>query len=390
MGHQTDTNHSDEDSTLLPQPELNPLLNPLLGEHMGRWAEVYFTAAPENRDEAVLALLRQLESEAAAEPQARAPEAPVDTDNAARATYDSLATPSKPAWIQAFDQTSLTCESCGARVPKTHRFCGTCGARLHTESPEGRNYYDDNDEQYTTVEESSEEFYSEHQENFPEAVFSFGGNVPAADDSVPYRYRMYIGAALIILFAALATMAYRSAQGWIGNSRSLPQAVPGEATQSAAQTPPKAETPAPTPKVKNRSVVTGSDQEVVPKAVSHQDTRAATDATTASNNVPSAPPKPSSVAANQGNGAEELSVAERYLNGARGSARDSGEAARWLWQAVGKKNATAALLLSDLYLRGDGVPKSCDQARVLLDAAASKGLAGAGERLQNLQAFGCQ
>jgi len=46
--------------------------------------------------------------------------------------------------------------------------------------------------------------------------------------------------------------------------------------------------------------------------------------------------------------------------------------------------------LSDLYLRGDGVPKSCDQARLLLDAVARKGKASAAERLRNLQAFGCQ
>jgi TPR repeat protein len=85
-----------------------------------------------------------------------------------------------------------------------------------------------------------------------------------------------------------------------------------------------------------------------------------------------------------------LLVAERYLSGARGNARDSSEAARWLWQAVAKQNATASLLLSDLYLRGDGVPKNCDQARLLLDAAARKGMAGAGDRLRNLRAFGCQ
>jgi TPR repeat protein len=85
-----------------------------------------------------------------------------------------------------------------------------------------------------------------------------------------------------------------------------------------------------------------------------------------------------------------LLVAERYLNAPAGKVRDSSEAAKWLWQAVAKQNATATLLLSDLYLKGDGVPKNCDQARLLLDAAARKGAAGAGERLRNLQAFGCR
>jgi hypothetical protein len=99
----------------------------------------------------------------------------------------------------------------------------------------------------------------------------------------------------------------------------------------------------------------------------------------------------SSAAVPVSTGAEELATAEKYLNGSYpGGARDNREAAQWLWKAVGKGNLTATLLLSDLYLRGDGIPKSCDQARLLLNVAARKGKAAAGERLRNLQAFGCQ
>jgi len=90
-----------------------------------------------------------------------------------------------------------------------------------------------------------------------------------------------------------------------------------------------------------------------------------------------------------GDGSDELAVAQSYLNGRHGAPRDSTEAVRWLWRSVAKQNATATLLLSDFYLRGDGVSKSCDQARLLLDAAARKGKAAAGERIRNLQAFGC-
>jgi len=89
-------------------------------------------------------------------------------------------------------------------------------------------------------------------------------------------------------------------------------------------------------------------------------------------------------------GSEELVLARKYLKGNSGAVGDSQEAAVWLWKAVAKQNLAATMLLSDLYLRGDGVPKSCDQARLLLDAAARKGATGAAERLRNLQAFGCQ
>ena len=82
-------------------------------------------------------------------------------------------------------------------------------------------------------------------------------------------------------------------------------------------------------------------------------------------------------------------MAQRYLNAGPGTMRDSREASAWLWKAVAKQNLTATMLLSDLYLRGDGVTKSCDQARLLLDAAARKGGTAAAQRLRNLQAFGC-
>jgi hypothetical protein len=80
-------------------------------------------------------------------------------------------------------------------------------------------------------------------------------------------------------------------------------------------------------------------------------------------------------------GREELAQAQHYLAPAT---RDSAEAAKWLWKAVGKENPRAVLLLSDLYMTGDGVAKSCDQARLLLTVAAKKGNSDAASRLSSL------
>ena len=91
----------------------------------------------------------------------------------------------------------------------------------------------------------------------------------------------------------------------------------------------------------------------------------------------------------QENGALDLRLAQRYLGGSMG-VRDPSEAAKFLWKAVSKQNTAAALLLSDLYLRGDGVPKSCDQARLLLVAAAKRGSPQAAQQLHNLESQGCQ
>ena len=88
-------------------------------------------------------------------------------------------------------------------------------------------------------------------------------------------------------------------------------------------------------------------------------------------------------------GTNELRLAQRYLGGSMG-ARDSAEAAKLLWKAVRQQNATAALMLSDLYAHGDGVPKSCDQARLLLLAAAKRGAPQAAQQLRSLQSRGCR
>jgi TPR repeat protein len=88
-------------------------------------------------------------------------------------------------------------------------------------------------------------------------------------------------------------------------------------------------------------------------------------------------------------GAPDLRLAQRYLGGSMG-ARNPSEAATLLWKAVRKQNTTAAVLLSDLYARGDGVPRSCDQARVLLLAAAKRGSPQAAEQLRRLETHGCQ
>jgi hypothetical protein len=88
-------------------------------------------------------------------------------------------------------------------------------------------------------------------------------------------------------------------------------------------------------------------------------------------------------------GTHELSAAERYLDG-RGVAHDSGQAAVLLWKAVSEQNTRADILLADLYLLGDGVPKSCDQARLLLVAAAKKGAPEAALKLRNIESGGCR
>jgi len=393
----------------LPRPELNPLLNPLLAENMGRWAEVYFTAPVEKREEAVLELLHELESEE--ETRGKTPPTPANVLNA-------VPDEEVRATMMASERASLTrehlmrCPSCGHENPVTHQFCGMCGATIESSASAvaagaskegaavGSEVYSREaqsaraEEGHTPREEYYESDTNPHELSLFRSLRGRDGDYdldyePPA--SRPYRY--YIGAVLAIVIAVLAYTAWRSEQAaQTRETPASPPAVTDTGAPSTAEsgkqntdttappgaknaTPPQAETAAPT--VKTPQPATTNAEPAKKEAV--EKTAASAPATAVSSEQSAL-----------GNGSEELAMAQRYLSGGNGRARDSAEATKWLWKAIAKHNGEATLLLSDLYLKGDGVSKNCDQARVLLDSAARRGIAGAGERLRNLPAFGCQ
>ena len=69
--------------------------------------------------------------------------------------------------------------------------------------------------------------------------------------------------------------------------------------------------------------------------------------------------------------------------------RRSGGTPQQLWSAVQAGDSNAAVLLADRYLRGDGVPVNCLQARVLLLVASEKKNPAAVKKLNELDKTGC-
>jgi len=193
-----------------------------------------------------------------------------------------------------------------------------------------------------------------------------------------------------VLAFMLAGLGYLAWRGMAGNSQSHQAAAPPPAVAKDADTPP-AQPPALRPEEatppKNASPATSSGKRAV---ASEPETELAGNGRAQPTPAAETEPIPAPAQAGGGKGEKELSIAEQYLYGADGKRRDTIEASKWLWKSVAKHNDKATLLLADLYLKGDGVSKNCDQARVLLYSAARKGASGAGERLRNLQAFGCQ
>lgn len=468
----------DSDDSTLPNRDLNPLLNPLLAEHMGRWAEVYFTNPPEKREQAIAELLRELGSaprpetavqhnseESSEQGTEQIPEdLAEDVGEAipeARAGHslrrgveelgEEQPTHSEPWRSREAFGSVLICGSCGKSNLEGQRFCGMCGAALrlppehsypsrtdhelpHTGSswserglsPSGISDADEvesekdsssvadrylagrfpgsqvggryPDSSTPQMEHEEPEVEPDEMREFalpqPESVPSYG-SVPSfaaaaevESESVPYRYRAYVGVVLAVILGSLFYMLWRNKQNPSGSaalqSQPSSNAIPQPATGSTTPLATKNATGFTSQTAPGRKRQAAQPQSAKPSPRKLE----AADRPGPRGALPSGAANSPASAAGQ-SGSEELLMAEKYLRAGPGTARDSQEAARWLWKAVGKQNLAAAMMLSDLYLQGDGVPKSCDQARLLLDVAAKKGSAAAADRLRNFPAFGC-
>ena len=430
------TNESDSDEKVLPPEELNPLLNPLLAEHMGRWAEVYFTNPPEKRDQAIAELVRELESNPRLEispDQSGSGQPDSDPLRSPQFGSDHLRDPfvdengaQKRPEASARDTALygigpvLTCSSCGEKNWREQRFCGMCGAPLGP-APEAATNLDtealpiaraswtepglsprDHSTEHVSepavqptpvVEEDIEYEGADSAWSRPAALPAFG--VEAEPEPLRYRYKAYIGVVLAIVLGALIYVGWRHTSGAPGASslQSAPVLSASRPADQAAQAPAARPPVSAQPSARKNAKNVPASKPPAPLPTRQPEVRFQTqDRTGTRKEQPvaslAAGSQPS--ATGQSGGTTELAMAEKYLKGGRGTTPNSSEAARWLWKAVSKKNLAAMVELSDLYLRGDGVPKSCDQAHLLLDAAARKGETAAAVRLRNLPSFGCQ
>lgn len=438
----------------MPPPELNPLLNPVLGDHMGRWAQAYFTSPPEKREQAVTELLRELEAESSARAQN---EVAAPSFVAPSSVSQSSLNPSWLSGSSVTEQMSapvgspaspppevqlVRCHACGRKNPSSQKFCGMCGTRLGDETAvaelhrdelhrddihaKGLHHHDEprhiadlyiEDQHFENLPPDEPVAWERNQErrdhdryqprlnnnelSLFQSIRNDSYNDDYADDisSVPQSsgsYRIYLGIVMVIMLGAVAYMGWRGAQTTSRSTDAAPLSDPARTTEPATSAP----VPSGSSNPASSNPASSAEGQASParnaaKPVRTNPVRSEA-STTADNNAPtlahgiSRPEKIPPAAGFTGTGAEELALAERYLSGTNGQGRNSAEAAKWLWKAMAKHNAGAPLLLSDLYLKGDGVPKNCDQARILLDAAALRGVKDAGPRLRHLQAFGCQ
>ena len=387
----TDQGADEPESVEEIKSDLNPLLNPVLEENLGRWAQVYFTNPPEKRERAVLDLLRELENR---------------NEAGKAAPGDPIAAAAGTAGAE-----KIQCPICNRENRTEQRFCGFCGTPLREQARPVDQARPVNE---TAGGPESMSFLGLSSSLSSPSPAPGSSSSPAPDDVAFLRERsfekgyyepesgahrgMYIVAALVILLGGIGYLTWpvlqtRLPAGWqiAPQARTVPSPPPSPAQpQSQQATPPQAAaSEAPPPAAAPAPATLPAPPEKAESAA-HRSTPADKTAAlrdSSSRNVKLASDTQTSRA--EAGGAHELLVAQRYLReGSTPAGR--AEAARWLWKSVGKENPQATLLLADMYARGDGVSKSCDQARILLGTAAKKGSSEAAQKLRNLQSSGCR
>ena len=390
-----------------PKTDLSRLMHPLLEQNLDKLAEVYLTNPPEERDKAIAQLLHELESSAAG--------------GAAPEPFRAA----KPAPASATTRAPVLCPACHRESRAEQRFCGFCGAPLYVDAP----HLPDPPPEYQYAEDGGGILGLSSLPSEPAPLESdvqflrdrtFGG-VYATEEANPSRARYWIVALVILLLAGLG---YRE---WVSLGRpesisevmssghpgppvratappSAPAAPPSQMAQASQPAQPgtspaeesgalpsgqqqqltetdlpgSTEPPATTPAPQSPPALAPANPAAQPAAPELSKKPAATRPVTLASDTEA---RTEASAAASSNGAVELAQAQRYL-----SQRETTLAAEWLWKSVSKQNGQAALLLADLYTRGEGVPRSCEQARMLLVAAAKRGIEGAGIRLRTIEA----
>lgn len=343
----------------LPRPELNPLTNPILGRNLGRWAQVYFTAPPEQREQAVSQLLQELEADPEtvsagerAVPANEADASPVFT--ALREARDSVAPAVQTPTVQTpvVQTDDIECVQCRHVNSVDNRFCGFCGGALGETA--------ENDNQQTSSVAPAARIEPDHElewlRNKELASFQM-------DQGRGFGWVKYLLAVAAIAIAGLLYFQFR-------DRVSTPaQSTATSAPQPAVQTPEPARPVKALPEHKN-------DKHLIQAASLKKEQPRAT---------PSADAAKTANSAAAGANDPDVRLAQTYLQ-----QRNGPEAARLLWRAVGRNNTDAALTLSQMYARGDGVSRSCDQARILLVAAAKRGSAAAAQQLRQFDSAVCR
>ena len=222
------SNQSDQAPDVPYSDELNPLMNPLLSENMGRWADVYFNHPPEQREQAVLSLVHELQAEKSHREKEKT-SGPESTSEEKRESKTESAS-GRPSAATS-DSDLVRCAGCGHENPRWHKFCGMCGAGVtHEESNSAlasvpESIGERENEGYTSGSDTQEPDAAGDSRGEPEpfensitnphelSLFrSFReADSSSYDDSEPQSHvRLYVGIVLVLVILGLAYMGWKN------------------------------------------------------------------------------------------------------------------------------------------------------------------------------------
>ena len=196
---------------------------------------------------------------------------------------------------------------------------------------------------------------------------------------------------ILTLLAGLYVFHRNVGQGliWLGEALG---GVPRNAAPAASTNSGAIDKPVETPSAQTSPGANGGTSEKTPSAMGAGDMNAALAnpaAASASAGVVAPSGSNPPLGSNANAGQSEYEQATQLLRGTNAEAATP-EALRLLWISVEKGNANAELQLAEMYWKGRGVVRNCDQALILLTAAARKGSVDARERLLEFQKEGCE
>ena len=295
----------------------------------------------------------------------------------------------------------LRCEACGRENPEENRFCGQCGAALSRPAPPSRR------EEPRTVS---------------------GPSFLGLGEPEPYRYeddeeeversswRGWVALALLLVVGGLVWKQWQYSAALHSEPQdNRPSAVQSEpAAPSAAEPAPdaaKEEAARPAEGNTQDQAATGETEPETAKPDSDSAETTTEEARKENDAAPAEeqPSEPSAAEVSEehladklekermakGGGEQEpakpaatesdadLAIARRAL-----AAGDTEEGVRRLWASTSKGSSIAPVLLADMYLKGENVERSCEQALVLLNSAARRQNAQARARLGQMYAEG--
>jgi hypothetical protein len=224
----------------------------------------------------------------------------------------------------------------------------------------------------------------------------------AQENRASYRRGFFAGAGVIalVMLATFGILAYRheipfasapSAAGSAAAQSSNDNAIPAAASSAPAVPPADAAAGAapPAPAAANATETAAQPPAATPPAEAHSDAAPAV--------PPAAAPRSSSPAASSASASKsaphstpETSAAPARVPQPTAAPQQPAQNRRdqqnqdvaILWSAVGQGDLTAEVELADAYASGRGVQRSCEQARILWRAAATRGSSEAAQRIR--------